>query len=623
MQRADRYLTLFVDEANGLLAAFHRAILDLERVAAPSSDAFFALMRPVHTVKSSAAAMGFSAIVELAHAAEFLIVAAQKSGVLKRDQTDLLLQASDVLAQLVAAVARRETPALQSVLAAKLSAAAPMQAPEDRPPQPEAFDLDPAGNGAVPVDASAVTLTIELRAGTRYPQARGLLVKKKLAAHGSLVSFSGPDNVGRIRAVLRSASPSEQIRESIFRVADIEHVTASVETNQPAVERTLHVRADALDSVQQVTAEILAQVARLREAVREAPNGVIDRGLDRVAALARQAHGSLLTARLTPFAVIVDRLERAVRDLSARLDRPCELVIEGGELEADRALLDRLAEPLGHLVRNAIDHGIEPAEERVALGKSNPARLTLKVRRERGRMLVTLADDGRGLDLPALRAKAVERGLLTTDRAAAMSEEESARLSLLPGVSTRTTADDLSGRGIGLDAVRTQTEALGGAIEIASTPRRGTSVSLRLPLAVSVTSLLLVGVNDEVFGLPLSSVAFATEANLSALSGEGFVPRFLPLAGARVPVASLGELLGWPRRAAIGPRLLVVVESGERRAALLVDRLGGYEETLLRPLPRLLDRLPGLAGVTILGSGRPVFVLDVDQLSEGIGADIL
>ena len=627
-----RYRSLFVSEAGTLLAAFGRELVDAEKSA--TADRLQSLLRHVHTVKSSAAAMGYGAIVELAHAAEDLIESTGKLGVFSRATTDLLLEAGDALGVQVKAIADGAAePPLRSQLAARLKAAAPLQAasaPENAAkgpstsrgamPAAETFDLAP--DEGVPLDNDdlpRMVVTVKLRAGAHYPQARGLVVRRKLAALGQLASFSGPDDSGFIRALVITGAPAEKLREAAFRVADVEHVELSVEEkpNGPAVEPMVLVRASALDALQECAGELLAYLSRVREDLKEARD--LDRNalapeIDHLRGLARNLHAEILSARLTPFASLTDRLARSVRDLSARLEKPCELTLQGAEIEADRALLDRLAEPLGHLVRNALDHGIEPTAERVAAGKPAVAHLTLAARRDRYRLVVEVVDDGRGFDGELLKVRAVERGVLTAARAATLDDAEAMQLAFLPGLSTKGETSDVSGRGVGLDAVKKQVEALGGDVRLRSTRGAGATIALELPLNVSAANLLLVGVGGEVFGLPLSGVVFATELDLSTLGGEGFMPRFIPLGGKRVPTSALGDLLDVPTTSAPGPRLLVVLEAAGKRAALQVDRLHGHEEVLLKPLARPLDRIRGLAGVTVLGSGRPTFVLDVPAL---------
>jgi two-component system chemotaxis sensor kinase CheA len=311
--------------------------------------------------------------------------------------------------------------------------------------------------------------------------------------------------------------------------------------------------------------------------------------------------------------VITDRLPRAARDIARRRDREVELVITGAETELDRAILEELSDPLLHLLRNCIDHGIELPADRVAGGKGPRGQISVSVRRERDRVVVELEDDGRGMDRAKLQAAAVARGQLTQEAAARLTPREALMLACLPGVSTAEGVSDISGRGVGMDAVKRAVENVGGTLEIDSESGRGTRFILRLPLTVAVVNLLLVGVGEEVFGLPITKVLGAVEIDEEQLSHSRDAA-LLPHGSGLVPVHPLADLLGVPGEADRKQRPFVVVEGDGEKVALAVDRLLGQEEAVLKALSRPLDLVPGLAGVTILGTGRPVFILDVPRL---------
>jgi len=318
---------------------------------------------------------------------------------------------------------------------------------------------------------------------------------------------------------------------------------------------------------------------------------------------------------MTPIAVVTDRLPRAARDIARRRGRDVELTIEGADIELDRAIVDELADPVLHLLRNAIDHGIEPPEERRMRGKQPRGTLGVTVRRLRDRVVLELADDGRGIDVERLKSLAVERGLLTMDDARALPERDAVMLCCLLGLSTAADVTDVSGRGVGMDAVKRAIEQVGGTLEIESTRGQGTRFRLSLPLTVAMVHLLLVGVGEEVYGLPIAKVSGVVEAPRDSLDHSENAP-VLHFGQSVVPVHELGQLLEVPHNGvdAAKPVPFVVVESDDGRLALGVDSLLGQQEAVLKAVARPLDLVPGLAGVTILGNGRPVFVLDVARL---------
>jgi two-component system chemotaxis sensor kinase CheA len=338
----------------------------------------------------------------------------------------------------------------------------------------------------------------------------------------------------------------------------------------------------------------------------------MDEEVDRLGRLVKDLNARVLATRQTPAQHLADRLPRVVRDLSRRLSKPLKLQVEGADVTMDRGLLDALADPLIHALRNAADHGIEAPEVRAEAGKSPTGVITFVARRERDRVSVEIRDDGGGFNVPRLKERAVETGALSPEEAEALTDEAALRLAFLPGFTTRTTSTDISGRGVGMDAIQVAVEQLGGTVVLENFPGQGSSIRFVLPATVSVVNLLLVDLGGEIFGMPMSKVLYAAEGDLSAAEAMGTL-RLLSVGRDRLPAYSLGRVMGLPERGR-GVRPLVIVEGEGQKSAVAVDRLLGQEEVVLRPLVPPLDRIRGLAGTAILGSGRPVFVLDVPRL---------
>jgi two-component system, chemotaxis family, sensor kinase CheA len=380
--------------------------------------------------------------------------------------------------------------------------------------------------------------------------------------------------------------------------------------------RTVRVRTELLDYFLDTVGELLLATARIREVgkvLAPGPKSQLEEAVDRLHGLVKDLHDKVITVRMTPLSLIMDRLPRVARDIARRRDRDVDLVISGAEIELDRAILDELADPMLHLLRNCIDHGIEPPAERTHAGKSAKGRVLVTVKRQRDRVVIDVEDDGRGIDAERLKAAALARGLITQEAMQRMTDREAYALACLPGVSTVKDVSEISGRGVGMDAVKRAVEGVGGTVEIDSERGRGTRFTLRLPLTVAVVSLLLVGVGDEIFGLPIAKVVGVIEADESKLSRSRHAA-LLPDGSSLFPVHSLAELLRVPSSPRNGLRPYVVMEADAGKIALAVDRLLGQEEVVLKALSRPLDLVPGLSGVTILGSGRPVFILDVPRL---------
>jgi two-component system chemotaxis sensor kinase CheA len=315
---------------------------------------------------------------------------------------------------------------------------------------------------------------------------------------------------------------------------------------------------------------------------------------------------------MTPVSVLTDQLPRAARDLARRTGKQVEVEVHGHRIEIDRAVLDEIGDPLLHVLRNAVDHGIEAPHLRLLAGKPATGRIQVSARRERDRVLVEVQDDGKGMDPEKLRRAAVARGALSEEAAAALGVREALLLACLPGLSTAETVSDVSGRGVGMDAVKRAVEGVGGSIEIESAPGLGTRILLRLPLTVAVQPVLLVRAAGEVFGVPIAKVHAAAHADVAALDRSRGEP-MLPHGGVFVPVRELSTLLGFGARAP-GPRAVVVADADGAPIGLAVDALLGHQDAVLRPLDGALELVPGLSAVTVLGSGRPVFILDVPRL---------
>jgi two-component system chemotaxis sensor kinase CheA len=431
----------------------------------------------------------------------------------------------------------------------------------------------------------------------------------------------------RLAIEIETTATTGEIERTLHQIADL--VRVEVRAAAPAAPpppphpeppgepaRTVRVRAEMLDDFLDLAGELLLATARLREigrAIPEPKRREHDEGVDRLQSIAKDLHRRVMAARMTPLTLLSDRLPRAARDLARRTGKQVDVVVTGADIEVDRALLDEIADPVLHLLRNAVDHGIETAAQRIAAGKRGTGRIEVSARRERDRVILEVADDGRGMDPEALRRAAVARGAIGAEDAAALPDADALLLACLPGISTASQVTEVSGRGVGMDAVKRSAEALGGSLSIQSRPGEGTRFTLRLPLTVAMQPVLLVRVGTEVLAIPVSKVHGAAEARLETLPRAGGMPQ-LSFGGAHVPVHDLGELLGTGPAPGPGRRSIVITESDTGRIGLAVDQLLGQQEAVLKPLHGPLSLVPGLSAVTVLGNGRPVFVLDVPRL---------
>jgi len=303
-----------------------------------------------------------------------------------------------------------------------------------------------------------------------------------------------------------------------------------------------------------------------------------------------------------------------VRDASRTLGKRIEFTIDGKEIELDRSMLDEIGDPIVHLLRNAIDHGIEPPEDRVAAGKPAAGKLRLSAARDRSAVVIRVSDDGRGIDRERVLAKAKAMGLVDQNKAN-LNDDELVRIVGRPGFSTAEKVTDLSGRGVGIDAVYTRVRSLGGAVDIRSSPGQGTTVTLRLPLTLAIVRALLARAEGEVYAIPLTHVSETVELNAAALRTlQG--REVIVLRSDVLPVLRLRSLVGLPPRPMLAGQpneQVVIIDLPDRRIGLIVDELGGQQEIVVKQFDGVKEGLSFFGGATILGNGSPALIVDVSS----------
>ncbi|HEX7384509.1 MAG TPA: chemotaxis protein CheA [Burkholderiaceae bacterium] len=381
----------------------------------------------------------------------------------------------------------------------------------------------------------------------------------------------------------------------------------------------MRVRTEKLDALVNQVGELVitqAMMAQLGGALDPVRDEKLLAGLAQLERQTRHLQEAVMATRMLPIASVFARFPRLVHDLSERLGKPARLVTSGDDTELDRSVIEKIADPLTHLLRNALDHGLESPEGRRAAGKAETGTIRLAAEQRSGHILVTVADDGRGLDRARILAKARERGLPVSD---AMSDNEVWTLVYQPGFSTSETVTELSGRGVGMDVVRRNVQDLGGDIELASTAGAGTRVTIRLPLTLAIVDGMLVRAGGEIFIVPLSAIVESLQPTPGQTHAIGRFGRVVRVHGEQVPLVTLGELLNVPHGGAADREVLVVVESGGQRLALQVDELVGQQQVVIKSLAANYRHVRFISGATILGDGRVCLILDVGELVRGIG----
>lgn len=380
--------------------------------------------------------------------------------------------------------------------------------------------------------------------------------------------------------------------------------------------KSIRIKTETLDHLVNITGELITNRYRMAEAIRDADAAECREPLHQLTALLRTLRDEVFKARMLPFAFIAERFPRLVRDLARKQGKEVQFIIEGREIELDRTILEDMAEPIVHLLRNAIDHGLEFADERVMAGKPFGGTIRLTVRRDRDHVEICVSDDGRGMDPERLKQKGIEKGLITPEYAAALSEHEAYQLICTPGFSTAATITDISGRGVGMDAVRDAVHALAGVLTIQSQTGLGSCFTMRLPITVSIIHALIIQCSHFELALPLNVVKRTLELKQSDIGAE--VGRAtICLDDTTVPLRWLRQALQLPEQADKAETIqpVVVCDVGGSPRAFAVDRILGQQEIFVRPLRAPLEYLPGLSGATITGDGRVIFIADINVLA--------
>ncbi len=378
---------------------------------------------------------------------------------------------------------------------------------------------------------------------------------------------------------------------------------------------TVRVDRNRLDMLINQIGELVIGASMVEQDVLSLTDSMAPESLSALGKIVRDLQEMSLGLRMVPIASAFQKMQRVLRDLSKKLNKQIEFITEGDDTELDKTVVDQISDPLIHMVRNSIDHGIESSEDRIAAGKSPVGKITLRAYQQGGNIYIQLSDDGRGLDRNRIRQKAIERGLVQPEDV--LTDTEICNLIFKPGFSTAEKITDVSGRGVGMDVVRKNVEALQGSVTVASEFGKGSTVTVRLPLTLAILDGLLVRLTQEVYVIPLLSVVESIAIESSALKNVVRVGEVIQLRGEVVPVLRLHHLLHINEQEENNQQiLLVIVEDQGRRFALRVDELLGQQQVVIKNLETNFRKVPGVAGATILGDGRVALILDLLGLSS-------
>lgn len=642
-----QYGELFLSESREHVSTVNHLLLALESDPG-SRQVVEGVFRAVHTIKGMSATMGYRVVADLSHEMENLLDRIRHGRVTATGGViDLLFASCDALERAIeAAVEEGDDEVHTGDLLARLRAAAGDDRSFDLYAPQLTLDAVDAGSGDALADGALTEDGLRVRVGVArgalLPGVRAFMALKKARELGEVsgvepaeAALNEADFAGTVRFVLRTSSDAGQVREALLAVGELDQVEVealrheepvlpSAQAEDAAADearagtgaaRARNIRVDLrrLDALMNQVGELVIVRDRMRRLVtHDTPE--LTETVDQAARLIGELQDEIMRARMAPVWQVFDRFPRLVRDAARSLGKKVDFVIEGKEIELDRSMLDEIGDPIVHLLRNSLDHGIESPAERRAAGKPETGTLRLTAARERSRILIRVEDDGRGIQRGRVLAKAVQNGLVSRAEAEAMAPEEVDRLITRPGFSTAETVTDVSGRGVGLDVVATRVRALGGMLEIFSEPGQGTQMTLQLPQTLAIVRALLVRQSGETYALPLTHVGetvhlLADEVGTVKGRTVAFLrDEVIPLVGLRAILGTNGTRPSEEKRPA------VILEVGEQRVGLEVDGLVGQQEIVVKQFDATGDTLKLFSGATILSDGRPALILDAGSL---------
>ncbi|CAI0749851.1 chemotaxis protein CheA [Serratia proteamaculans] len=632
----------FFDEADELLADMEQHLLELDPLA-PDIEPLNAIFRAAHSIKGGAATFGFSVLQETTHLLENLLDGARRQEMsLSTEIINLFLETKDIMQEQLDAYKTSQKPDAESF---EYICQALRQLALDAQQQDASV--------AHPVTEHAAATPAAIEGGMRVclcglkPNEVPLMleelgnlgeVKKPHQTESSLeVTLLTSASEDDISAVLCFVLEPEQI--SFTTPAQVETpvvtpepampvaVALPVAKPVPAVAEAPKPRAKASESTSiRVAVEKVDQLINLvgelviTQSMLAQRSGDLDpvnhgdllNSMSQLERNARDLQESVMSIRMMPMEYVFSRFPRLVRDLAGKLNKQVELQLQGSSTELDKSLIERIIDPLTHLVRNSLDHGIEDPDTRIAAGKSAVGNLILSAEHQGGNICIEVTDDGAGLNREKILAKAVSQGLPVSD---SMSDEDVGMLIFAPGFSTAEQVTDVSGRGVGMDVVKRNIQEMGGHVEIHSQAGKGTAIRILLPLTLAILDGMSVKVNDEVFILPLNAVMESLQPQAEDLHPLAGGERVLQVRGEYLPLVELFrvfEVAGAKTDATQG--IVVILQSAGRRYALLVDQLIGQHQVVVKNLESNYRKVPGISAATILGDGSVALIVDVSAL---------
>ncbi|PAE07692.1 chemotaxis protein CheA [Terribacillus saccharophilus] len=660
----DQYLGVFIEESKEHLQALNQNLLVLEKQP-EDIGVVNEIFRSAHTLKGMSATMGYQDLANLTHQMENVLDAIRNHQIkINPDILDIVFDAVDSLEEMVLDIesggaGTKEVSVLVSQLAAIESGEAPLQSAAAVAEEPisdtsglilDEFELAVLRESEEKGFQNFYT-KVTLREDCMLKAARVYMVFEVLESLGEVVK-SNPD-VSQLEdeafdltfeVLLVTQEPKELIEEKVLKVSEIdavsiqnffidtykhvqdegqEEVTASVDkekVEETTIEKkaqsnkTIRVNIERLDILMNLFEELVIDRGRLEQIADDVKHPELHETVERMARISGDLQSIVLTMRMVSIDQVFNRFPRMVRQLAKDLGKKIDLQIEGAETELDRTVIDEIGDPLVHLIRNSLDHGVETPEVRRELGKPETGTIKLKAYHSGNHVFIDITDDGAGINRKKVTEKAIKNGLITKEQAAIMNDNQVFSLIMQSGFSTADTISDISGRGVGLDVVRNTIESLGGTITINSEEGKGSIFSIELPLTLSIISVLLVEIQNEKYAVPLSSIietAIIPKADIMHVHNQAVID----FRGRVVPLVSLKEVFQVPEvKEETDYYSVVIIKKGDKSAGLIVDGFIGQQEIVLKSLGNYLTEIFAISGATILGDGQVALIIDSNAL---------
>lgn len=639
-----QYLSVFIDESQEHLLTLNQSLLELEHD--PENSAILdKIFRAAHTLKGASATMGFNKMSNLTHAMEDVLSKLRaKELSLTPEIINSLFESVDLLEILSNKIGEgieediEITGAVQNLR--RFIAGESVQPQNDRRQNLQLRFLETEKEqiiNAVNSGSKFYHINVTLVENCLLKGARVFMVLREIEKLGTIVR-SIPTvkdledenfDLQFIVGVLSTNSEAEFVK-AVSNILDVEKVTVEeAKLEQMLIEKrvqdtvdhdrgktspvqTVRVEIKKLDDLMNLVGELVISRSRLESLGAVIASKDLNEVVEQVGRLTLDLRDNVLKARMVPIDTVFSRFPRLVRDLSRELNKEVELEIHGRETELDRTVIDEIGDPLVHIIRNAVDHGIEPPEERERNNKAPKGKVVLNAYQEGNSVVITIEDDGRGFDIKRVKEKAIKSGLLSPEALAEMREQDILEVTFLPGFSTADQVTNISGRGVGMDVVKSKVDALGGFVAIESVYGEGSKITIRLPLTLAIIQTLVIQLGKEIYAIPSGYV----EQIVSLKSNE--IRRInkqevMMFRGEVIPLIRLQDALGTPD--AINSQLedldVVVLKAGDRLIGCIVDSLLRQQDVVIKSLGGYLGSIKGIAGATILGDGRVALILDV------------